>query len=200
MRLSTARRLGREGAGEPPRSPEPPLKASTRCQATGGPRSLQSACRALPAAQQPRDQRLGPSRATASRLEPPTLPPQHPGAFRVWPARRLEPPPGYGASARRRLFAQPSTPATDRLTPSKEPRSRRAPQSQGPATRPDPGADQHHRWPAQGSASQAQPPTALHQRPGAAPPRPSGCWRRPRAPPAAPEATQCTRSCAQGFR
>lgn len=60
------------------------LSGNRRAQRPPG--SLQRACRAPPPARQPRDQHLGPSRATASRPAPQALPPQHPGASRLRPA------------------------------------------------------------------------------------------------------------------
>lgn len=162
-----------------------PLKASTRCQATGGPRGRPGVCSAREGHRpqpggletSPWDQAGPPSRDP--RLKPcPHNTPELPGSARQ--ART----PAWLQRPGRRLFAQPSTPATHGLTPSEKPRSQRAPQSAAPAT---PGADLKTGRPLRAPPPRPSPQPALHQRPGAAPPpRAAGGGRAAEGAPCSP--------------
>lgn len=153
------------------------LSGNRRAQRPPG--SLQRACRAPPPARQPRDQHLGPSRATASRPAPQALPPQHPGASRLRPAGSNPRPatatraglPRQGADS---SHSRPHPLPTDLL-----PARSHAPSGLHSRWFRRPRRGPRNRSPAQDSASQAQPP-ARPPPTARRGPAPSGCWLRPR--------------------
>lgn len=181
-----------------------PLKASTRCQATGGPRGRPGVCSARAghrpqpgsletstwgqAGPPPRDPRLKPC---------PHNTPELPGSARQarTPARLQRPGPASRARA-----PTLRTAVHTRYPPTYSQREATLPAGSTVGGSGDPGADLKTGRPLRTPPPRPSPPPALHQRPGAAPPL--GLLAeaaRPRAPPAAPEATRCTRCCAQGF-